>query len=747
MRYWYIIAEFLAGIKAKILTVTGTAGGGYIDVAQQGSTPGNPATGFSRVYAKADGNLYRKDPSGVESVVGSGAGGGGATNYLAKWTDCSAPIDTLESGLAFTVGVSVRANPTLWGHSADTNLVPLKVTTGNLSGGSSYQLTPMGDATGSVQTPLFQLEKIDQGGKPLTLSLAISNVHAAGDYDVVLDRYNSSYVYQGSIPFVGNMSTGSPVSATLPVGTTRFTSFAIASGAATDYFAIRYRRLNAAVAASVAVLIDEMSFGAQQANTASGIGPWKMYTPAPSGFGTTSNVEFWYRENGDSLDLSGKFTSGTPAASEARLPLPSGYTVKNSTINIVGKGLRGTAVGSNLKQYAILAAAGVSYLKVGIDDTVTALNPISPQNGDQLISAGQGFYFFANAVPVAELSANNNVLSNPNISFDMAGAISMWAGPTAPKGSDFCDGGELSKAAYPDLYANIGDTWKNCTNPLTGVAWGNPAAGNFRKPDLRSAFTRGVGGPNAAGITTTLAGYQGDTFQSHYHDTPGDYRFVAPGSSMGGAGALNATAYSDIGEPIANPSYSPLKTGAETRPQNVGVNYIIRLFNSGLAAGVCPISSRNIVGDTSGTTVPMGLPGEQVFGSAISDNIVLTTAFGTISTITLSPGVWMLWYEVMAAYVTAASTSSSGLTSVRIADAGGTNLLGSSQKGVQPTAPTTNISSAGESSLRATEIVSISSTTNYTCQARKFDFTNTGVGKIYSNTTDGQSVFRAVRIA
>ena len=57
--------------------------------------------------------------------------------------------------------------------------------------------------------------------------------------------------------------------------------------------------------------------------------------------------------------------------------------------------------------------------------------------------------------------------------YTMAGEIKMWAGNTIPDGWLLCDGSEVSKAEYPNLYAAIGDLW--------GVP---NSSSNFKLPNL-----------------------------------------------------------------------------------------------------------------------------------------------------------------------------------------------------------------------------------------------------------------------
>jgi microcystin-dependent protein len=63
------------------------------------------------------------------------------------------------------------------------------------------------------------------------------------------------------------------------------------------------------------------------------------------------------------------------------------------------------------------------------------------------------------------------------------GAIIPFAGSIAPYGFLLCDGGEVERAKYGDLYNVIGTTY-NGTTPLVGV-------NTFRLPDLRGRFALG----------------------------------------------------------------------------------------------------------------------------------------------------------------------------------------------------------------------------------------------------------------
>jgi hypothetical protein len=72
-------------------------------------------------------------------------------------------------------------------------------------------------------------------------------------------------------------------------------------------------------------------------------GGWTAYTPTLSGFGTTSNVSFFYRRNGQNMQVRGSFTAGTTAGTAAQMTFPAGFTPDTTfitgTFPMVGWGI------------------------------------------------------------------------------------------------------------------------------------------------------------------------------------------------------------------------------------------------------------------------------------------------------------------------------------------------------------------------------------------------------------------------
>lgn len=157
---------------------------------------------------------------------------------------------------------------------------------------------------------------------------------------------------------------------------------------------------------------------------------------------------------------------------------------------------------------------------------------------------------------------------------------------SAPPGWLFCDGGAVSRAQYPGLFGAIGTGWGEGDGATT-----------FNLPDLRGRFLRGVDGgqgrdPEAATRAASASGgntgdkvgtTQGDAFAQHNHPLtdPGHTHSMwntYSGSNLpsGGFQYAGATTGPQTGNSVTGISIKPTG-GAETRPTNVTVNYLIKL--------------------------------------------------------------------------------------------------------------------------------------------------------------------------
>ena len=130
---------------------------------------------------------------------------------------------------------------------------------------------------------------------------------------------------------------------------------------------------------------------------------WQSYTPTVQGFGGTptdiSSVEFFYQRVGDSVNIRGRFTTGTVAANEARISLPAGLTSDSSKIDTtfhnVGKARRAQA-GDFDTTVAIEPSA--TYMVFTLQDPTNHAG--TKQNGNNLIASSTEMIVEANGIPI-----------------------------------------------------------------------------------------------------------------------------------------------------------------------------------------------------------------------------------------------------------------------------------------------------------------------------------------------------------
>ena len=176
----------------------------------------------------------------------------------------------------------------------------------------------------------------------------------------------------------------------------------------------------------------------------------------------------------------------------------------------------------------------------------------------------------------------NRVLSDGSTQL-LAGAT-LWAdlgvGCIVPFGGDtskimagwlLCDGTELTKTEYAELYAVIGDSF--------GTASVNT---KFVLPDLREATTKGVGTTTrtvGAHKAIALGEFIDDRMQEHTHMAPAS---ASGGSTYFGFASRNAATISN--EVPTSGAQTNIRKGDTNEVKAVGVNFIIKAKQVALPA-------------------------------------------------------------------------------------------------------------------------------------------------------------------
>jgi microcystin-dependent protein len=198
---------------------------------------------------------------------------------------------------------------------------------------------------------------------------------------------------------------------------------------------------------------------------------------------------------------------------------------------------------------------------------------IKGANGDDYV-AKSGSTMTGALTVAGTINATAGKLAEGGNALVPAGCVQMFAGSNVPGGWLLCNGAAISRTTYASLYAAIGTTYGTGDGSTT-----------FNLPDFRGIFPRGAGtsgkltNANGVSFNATIGAYQNDRMQGHKHSKTGYYGTVDSGSlwyansEPWGAGQ----SYTSItGIPSTDGSNGTPRTGAETNPANLAVNFIIK---------------------------------------------------------------------------------------------------------------------------------------------------------------------------
>ena len=158
--------------------------------------------------------------------------------------------------------------------------------------------------------------------------------------------------------------------------------------------------------------------------------------------------------------------------------------------------------------------------------------------------------------------------------------------------------------------------------------------------------------------------------------------------------------------------------------------------------------SGGVVGRTNGVAVPAGQIGETI----TSANIVTTTLASlsdtdiTNATITLTPGVWRITYQLTCQMLTASATNDGGSIYVAMTDNSNNRIARTNRSMfVRNTGAGTQTPAA--TCLAMDIVISLSVTTTYKLRGQRADNQGVNTATVQVNANQNDSVFFAVRIA
>jgi microcystin-dependent protein len=136
-----------------------------------------------------------------------------------------------------------------------------------------------------------------------------------------------------------------------------------------------------------------------------------------------------------------------------------------------------------------------------------------------------------------------------------AGTVNAYAGNTIPDGWLSCNGFVVSRSQFPELFRAIGTTYNT----------GGESGSEFRLPDLRGEFIRGLDGGRGVDTGRALGSAQSDLLKAHTHGL----------TQVGISTSSGANSFTQQTTGVPNGATASTG-GAETRPRNVAMNFIIK---------------------------------------------------------------------------------------------------------------------------------------------------------------------------
>lgn len=189
------------------------------------------------------------------------------------------------------------------------------------------------------------------------------------------------------------------------------------------------------------------------------------------------------------------------------------------------------------------------------------------------------------------------------------GAIIPFGGSVVPSGYLLCNGAEVLKTAYAELYAVIGDVF--------GTASANT---KFVLPDLREAIPKGAGLSGKSSVHydangVALGEFIEDRVQTHTHGIY--YSAVAP--SGGNSGVLSVSGN------IIDTAENGGRKGDTTEVKAVGANYIIKAKQVAVPFDMAEyIRNQNVLSGIETATLPMTAPYDGELITVASDGGYIT---------------------------------------------------------------------------------------------------------------------------
>lgn len=313
----------------------------------------------------ANGQALKTDGSGNLSWGAAGGGASGVTYHSDFDCDDDTKVSTYDDG---------ASTPTD-GTGGTVNYASVSSETSSpLSGAASYKLSKsannaQGEGWAIDSDSLDYLESTTGQTVAISFNYKTSANFVAGDVFVYVYRVGSNTLE------ALNMIQGSSMTNSLPAasGGGLYVGWITGNSSDTSFRLIFHQASTNANA--VDILIDRLTMGPSSKVQTGIVTSPVRYTPTFTGFGTVSGVEIYSWREGKNLRISGKFTTGTTTAVEARMSLgfngSDGGLTSDAipSIRVAGQGYFSVATAAVVTN---LIEPSVSYITFGVQNASSA---------------------------------------------------------------------------------------------------------------------------------------------------------------------------------------------------------------------------------------------------------------------------------------------------------------------------------------------------------------------------------------
>lgn len=579
----------------------------YLDFDEE-SAPATPAANKVRMYAKADGKFYKKDDTGVEQVIGGGSGAGGI-NYLVSSSKAWDFEDGLSTGWS-TYADAAAVSP-VDGTGGTANVTFAASSSSPLRGAFSGLFTKdAANRQGEGVSVDFTLDNQDTG-KPFTLNIDCSASAAYTGSSGT--EYARVYVYDVTnaalLPGYIDIAPGSSTCKGFFLATTS-TSYRLifhVAGTGTSAWTLK---------------VDNVTPGQQSLGFGGTTSDWQTYTPTGS-FTTNTTYTGRWRRVGDTMEgqVYISFSGAPNAVTLTDIQIPSGYTIDTAKLTNTGTDTNWVGGGEMLGN----AGATAYPIFAGYRST-TSIRP-----------------FLSNATATYDTAAA--ITNNAPTTLGASDSIQVtFRVPIVGWSSNIIAG---DRAA--EQYASNSGTWD--ASDTTSFAYGllaTQTAGALTSDRVKRVRFQTPHSPTSK--FRVLFSQDGKAFfssEEFFHSSNGALikAYDSTGSSSLGSGVyLQRVSGSDTDvDVVFFRYYNIANDDSPITNWPTNVYWTVERVDGGALVGF-PVGARNVVGDTTGTTVPAGYIGEYIESVNSTGLAVSNGVYQDLVSVTLTPGTWDLCF-------------------------------------------------------------------------------------------------------